>query len=478
MAPKKLSRRDFLKTAGVAGGVLVLGGVTYRQIHNSLGRDFHPQRARTFLDGIQPSPSPEQLPNLIVILCDDLGFGDIDSPALELPNLRRMAVEGTRLNSFYAAASLCSPSRAGLLTGRYAARTLITTPLFSTGDPMNIVMDVLGRYSYNVRGIPEDEILLSEALQRRGYCTGLVGKWHLGGTPGHLPNERGFDTFYGALWSNDDPPYAIYRDAEVAVPAPADQDVLTRDFTREAVNFIQTNQHCPFFLYLAHVMPHFPVHASQEFRGTSDAGLYGDAVEELDWSVGQVLETLAQLGLDEKTLVIFSSDNGPWMQGNPGYQRGRKMEWFEGGYRVPFIARWPGVIPSGTVLDEVGVNFDLFVTGLQMAGIPLPQDRIIDGKDLLPCLKGEAPGPHEAFVYYDVRTPIAIRYQNWKYVRRSLMDISTYWPLKQGPFLFDLETDPNESYDLKNTYPEQAAKLAAMLNDFEAAMDENLRGWS
>lgn len=478
MAAKKLSRRDFLKTAGVVGGALVLGGVTYRQIHHFNGRDFHPQRAREYLDGIQPSPNPEQLPNLIVILCDDLGSGDIDSPALELPNIRRMAGEGTRLNSFYAAASVCSPSRAGLLTGRYAARTLITTPLFSTGDAMNSVLDLLGRYSYNVRGIPEDEILLSEALQRRGYRTGLVGKWHLGGTPGHLPNERGFDSFYGALWSNDDPPYAIYRDAEVEVPAPADQDALTGDLTREAVNFIRANQDHPFFLYLAHVMPHFPVHASAEFRGTSEAGLYGDSVEELDWSVGQVLETLEQLGLDEKTLLVFSSDNGPWMQGNPGFLRGRKMEWFEGGYRVPFIARWPGVIPPGTVAEGVGVNFDMFVTGLQLAGIPLPQDRMIDGKDLLPCLKGEAPGPHEAFVYYNVRTPVAIRYQNWKYVRRSLMDIGTYWPLKQGPFLFDLETDPNESYDLKDTYPEQAAKLAAMLDDFEAAMRENLRGWA
>ena len=180
-------------------------------------------------------------------------------------------------------------------------RTLITTPLLSTYDAMNVVMDVLGRYSYNVHGIPEDEVLLPEVLNRRGYRTGLVGKWHLGGTPGYLPNDRGFNTFYGALWSNDDQPYAIYHDREVAVPAPADQDVLTRNFTLAAEDFIRANQDHPFFLYLAHAMPHVPIHASDAFRGKSKGGLYGDAVQELDWSVGQILDTLDELGLTEKT---------------------------------------------------------------------------------------------------------------------------------------------------------------------------------
>jgi len=478
MSSQKPSRRDFLKTAAAVGGALVVGGVTYRQVHNVIGRDFHPKRAQAYLDGIQPCPAPGQLPNLVIILCDDLGYGDIDSPALALPEIRRMAAEGARWDGFYAAASVCSPSRAGLLTGRHPVRTLISTPLLSTGDAMNLLMDVLGRYSYNVQGIPPDEILLSEALHRRGYRTGLVGKWHLGGTRGHLPNDRGFDSFYGALWSNDDPPYAIYRNYEVDLPAPADQNELTKNFTREALDFIQADADRPFFLYLAHAMPHFPVHASEAFRGTSQAGIYGDAVQELDWSLGQVLGALKAMGLDEKTLVVFSSDNGPWWQGNPGFLRGRKLEWYEGGFRVPFIARWPGVIPAGSVLQGFGVNFDLFVTFMQLAGIPLPQDRVIDGMDLLPCLKGEAPGPHEAFVYYNVRTPVAIRYRNWKYVRRSMTDIAAFWPLRQGPFLFDLETDPNESYDLSGTHPEQAAKLASMLDDFETAMRGNLRGWS
>jgi arylsulfatase A len=455
----------------------VVGGAAFRQIHNYIGRDFQPARAKAYLDGIQPSSQPETLPNIIIILCDDLGSGDLDSPALDLPNLRRMASEGTRLTSFCATASVCSPSRAGLLTGRYPVRTLISTPLLSTGNPMNIVMDLLGRYSYNVQGIPKDEILLPEVLGRRGYRTALVGKWHLGGTSGYLPNDRGFDSFYGALWSNDDPPYAIYRDHEIAVPAPADQNLVTQNFTRESVNFIRANRNRPFFLYLAHAMPHYPVHASASFRGKSVAGIYGDAVQELDWSVGQIFGALKQFGLDEKTMVMFTSDNGPWMQGNPGYLRGRKLEWFEGGFRVPFLARWPGVIPPGTTTDELGVNFDLFVTCLGLAGAPLPQDRILDGKDILPLLKGEAPSPHDTFIYYDVRKPVAIRYQKWKYVRNSLTDIGTYWPLKQGPFLFDLETDPNESYSLLEDQPDRATEMASMLDGFESLMEKNLRGW-
>ena len=471
-----MSRREFLKIAAIGGGVLVAGGVT-RQVYNTIGRDFKPARTRAYLESIQASLDPGSLPNIIIILCDDLGHGDLASPAINIPNLNQMAAEGVTLSNFYASASVCSPSRAGLLTGRYPVRTLISTPLLSTYNPLNVVMDVLGRYSYDVQGIPKDEVLLSEVLHRRGYRTGLVGKWHLGGTTGYLPNDRGFDSFYGALWSNDDTPYAIYRDRRIVIPAPADQDLLTHNFTLEALNFIQSSNDRPFFLYLAHAMPHYPEHASAAFQGKSEAGLYGDAVEELDWGVGQVFATLAQLGLDDRTLVFFSSDNGPWRQGNPGYLRGRKLEWFEGGFRVPFLARWPGVIPAGTSSTEISVNFDLFVTCLQLAGVSLPQDRIIDGGDILPLLKGVGPSPHDRFFYYDVRTPTAVRYQRWKYVRHSLIDIGTYWPSQQGPFLFDLIMDPNESYSLLEEQPDRAAELSAMLAAFERDMKVNLRGW-
>jgi uncharacterized sulfatase len=474
---KGLSRRDFLKSAAIVGGALTVGGVGYRKVHNYIGRNFQPARAKAYLDSIQTSIHPEELPNIVIILVDDLGYGDLESPAVDTPNLKRMAAEGARLTSFYASASVCSPSRAGLLTGRYPVRTLITTPLLSTYDAMNMVMDVLGRYSYNVRGIPQDEVLLPEVLNRRGYRTGLVGKWHLGDKPGYLPNDRGFDSFYGALWSNDDQPYAIYRDRKVEVPAPADQDVLTHDFTLAAQDFIRSNKADPFFLYLAHAMPHTPVHASDDFRGKSQAGLYGDAVQELDWSVGQILDTLEQLGLADKTLVIFTSDNGPWWQGNPGYARGRKLLYFEGGFRVPFIARWPGVIPPATTSSEMSMNFDLFVTCLQLAGVPLPQDRIIDGVDILPVLTGEVPLSREPLFFYDTRNLVGVRYKQWKYYRRYITDNAAFWPLRQGPFLFDLNLDPNESYSLIESNPDLAAEMAALLENFNAGIKENLRGW-
>jgi arylsulfatase A len=304
-----------------------------------------------------------------------------------------------------------------------------------------------------------------------------VGKWHLGDRPGSLPNERGFDSFYGMLYSNDVLPYAIYRDYEIAVPSPADQNLLTQEMTRAALAFIQQHRDDPFFLYLAHPMPHEPMHASDEFRGRSAGGLYGDAAEELDWSVGQVLDTLDKLDLSSKTLLMFSSDNGPWWQGNPGFTRGRKLCTFEGGFRVPFFARWPGTVPSGTVSDEMTMNFDLFATCLGLANAPLPADRIVDGMDILPVLTGAASSPHDSVYYYDTRTLRAVRYQHWKYHRRSTTDNGAFWPLKQGPFLFDLTTDPNESYSLVDTMPEMAADLAARLDAWDATMDENLRGW-
>jgi uncharacterized sulfatase len=474
---KVLSRRDFLKRAAAVGGVLLAGGIGYRGIHHRIGRNFQPKRAKTYLEGIQPSPDPETLPNIIIILVDDMGYGDLASPSLDTPNLKRMAAEGAQLTSFYASASVCSPSRAGMLTGRYPVRTLITNPLLSTYDAMNLVMDVLGRYSYNVRGIPQDEVLLPEVLSRRGYHTGLVGKWHLGDQPGYLPNDRGFDSFYGALWSNDDQPYAIYRDRQVAEPSPADQNLLTRSFTLEAQDFIRSNQDHPFFLYLAHAMPHIPIHASEDFRGESLGGLYGDAVQELDWSVGQILDTLHQLDLTEKTLVIFSSDNGPWWQGNPGYARGRKLLVFEGGFRVPFIAWWPGVIAPGTLSSLMSMNFDLFVTCLGLAGAPLPADRIIDGADILPILKGGGSSVHDTLFFYDTRNLVGIRYQRWKYYRRYITDNAAFWPLHHGPFLFDLNMDPNESYSLVESRPELAAEMATRFETFESKIADNLRGW-
>ena len=494
----KVSRRTFLKGATAIGTAALAAGSGAKTVFNHIHRDLRPGRAAAYLESVPPltGPGPEQpqagvsghsvvsadLPNLVLILVDDLGYGDLalggaGPGIIRTPNLERMATEGVQFTSFYSSAALCTPSRAGMLTGRYPVRTHMTSPLYPTGHPMNIVMHLVGRYAYGVTDIPEDEVLLSEVLQRRGYHTGMVGKWHLGDKPGHIPNDRGFDSYYGALHSNDESPYHIYRDREIELRHPVDQDQLTGNFTREAEAFIRQSREGPFFLYLAHAMPHEPIHASSSFRETSAAGLYGDAVQELDWSVGRILDTLEELGLDRNTLVIFTSDNGPWWQGNPGHQRGRKMLAFEGGFRVPFLARWPGVIPAGAVSDAMSMNFDLFPTLLGLAGVPLPADRIIDGRDILSLLVDGAPSPHECLFFYYTRTAVAAREGAWKYYRRYQTDNAGYWPLKQGPFLFRLDTDPNESYSLIESEPERAAHLAAQLDAWDDEVAANLRGW-
>ena len=476
----KLTRRGFLRRSLVAGAFVLAGGAGYRILFNRSSRDYAPERGAALLDSIQPSEHADPLPNIVIIFADDLGYGDLGcfgSQAVRTPSLDRMAAEGIRLTNFYATAPLCSPSRAGLLTGRYPVRTLVTMPLYPAGSTMDIIFNVGGVYSYGVRGIPDDEILLPEILRQRGYRTGILGKWHLGDRSPHLPTECGFDFFYGAYYSNDERPYAVYRNEQVEIEAPADQDKLTKQLTKEAIDFIQESGDQPFFLYYAQPFPHVPLHASDAFRGKSAAGLYGDTVEEIDWSAGQILRTIEELGLDEDTLVIFTSDNGPWWQGSAGETRGRKNLAFEGGFRVPFIARWPGVIPAGPESDEMSMNFDVFATCLAVAGVGVPEDRIIDGKNVLPLLKGESNSPHETLYYYKRNHLMGIRHENWKYLRRHMTDNGGYASLSQGPFLFNLALDPDESYSLIESEPGVAARLVGMMEDWEAGIRSNLRGW-
>lgn len=477
---KEVSRRDFLKGSLVVGGTILTGALGAHLYTQSEHRDYDPARSERLLDGIRPHENPGELPNIVLVVADDLGYGDLSSygsKAITTPNLDRMAQEGAQLTNYYAAAPLCSPSRAGLLTGRYPIRTLVTGSLYPSGSPMNIVMNLAGFYTHGVTGIPEDEVLLPEILQRRGYTTALLGKWHLGDHSPHLPNENGFDYFYGALYSNGMSPYRIYRNAQIAIDEPVDQNLLTQNLTQEAVNFIEDHHRDPFFLYLAHPMPHEPIHASQGFRGRSAAGLYGDAVEEIDWSMGQIFKALAENDLDDKTLVIFTSDNGPWWQGNPGPVRGRKNLPFEGGFRVPLIAKWPGVIPSMETYDEMTMSFDIFSTCLEMAGVPLPGDRIIDGVSLLPLLKGQAGSPHDTLYFYKGSKLVGVRHGEWKYLRRHMTDNGGYASLSQGPFLFNLALDPNESYSLIDSEPEMSRELAEMLDAFDAKIEANIRGW-
>lgn len=480
-ARRRFQRRDVLKGSLVAGGAVLASGLGIRAVRNQILQNNDPARSQQLLESISPASDRERLPNFVLIFVDDLGYGDLSvygSQAIDTPYLDRMAANGALLTNFYSSAPLCSASRAGLLTGRYPIRTMVTGSLYPTGSPMNLVMELAGFYTHGVHGIPDDEILLPEILQRAGYSTALLGKWHLGDRTPHLPNENGFDRFFGAHYSNNTNPYRIYRDREVVWDEPVDQNRLTKELTREAVQFIEENQDRPFFLYLAHPMPHEPMHASQAFRGRSAAGLYGDAVQELDWSAGQILEALDKLGIDEKTLVIFTSDNGPWWQGNPGPVRGRKNLPFEGGFRVPFLARWPGVIPAGLSSHEMAMNFDLFNTLLDAAGLGPPGDRAIDGVSLLPLLQGEEVQPHERLYYFKGNTLTGVRHKNWKYLRRHMTDNGGYTTLSQGPFLFNLAIDPNESYSLIESEPEIARTLEAMLLEFEGELDSNLRGWS
>ncbi|MGC9523617.1 MAG: sulfatase-like hydrolase/transferase [Anaerolineae bacterium] len=258
---------------------------------------------------------------------------------------------------------------------------------------------------------------------------------------------------------------------------PADQNVLTQQLTGEAERFIRAHRDTPFFLTYAQPFPHVPLHASPDFRGRSAAGLYGDVVEEIDWSVGRILDTPDELDLADDTLVIFTSDNGPWWQGNPGLARGRKNLPFEGGYRVPFIARWPGVLPAGHTSDALSLNLDLLPTCLAAAGIDLPDDRIIDGRDMLPLLKGESTALHDTFYYYKGNRLLGVRRHNWKYLRCHMTDNGGYASLHQGPFLFDLARDPNESYSLIESEPELASELEAMLDAWDQQITANVRGW-
>ena len=475
-----MAGRRFRRGALLFLAALVVGAVVWRLVHDYRGRHFDPGRSSAQLAGIAPAENRADLPNLVIILADDLGNGDLfggGAGLLETPRLDRLAAEGVRLTDFCAAAPVCTPSRVALLTGRYPIRTHLTLPLYPTGHPMGLFLNVIGRYPHGVTGVPEDELLLPELLLRRGYRTGLVGKWHLGDRSPSLPNQNGFEFFFGALYSNDMFEFAVYRDNRVEIPAPVDQDQLTPLYTREAVRFIQEHRHEPFFLFLAHTAVHEPLFASREVRGTSRAGLYGDAVRELDWSVGAVQDALAANGLEEKTLVVFTSDNGPWWQGSAGALRGRKNNLMEGGFRVPFVARWPGVLPAGLVSRAEAVNFDLFATCLELAGVPLPADRVIDGRSLLPVLRGEARSPHESFYYYFGHQLVAVRHGNWKYHRRAMSDNGGYPIFKHGPFLFDLDRDPQESYSLIESEPDTAHRLAGMLDEWESSLAANVRGW-
>lgn len=395
-------------------------------------------------------------PNFIVVMADDLGLGDIGpygAKQIATPNLDRMAAEGLKFEAFYSSANVCTPSRAGLLTGRYSVR-------------MGLSVNVLFPNSEN--GLPPSEITIAEALKERGYATMCIGKWHLGHLPDYWPTNHGFDRFFGVPYSNDMTPFALYRDSE-KIEEPVEQSTLTERYTQAAVEFIEENKSKPFFIYLPHTMPHIPLFASEKFSGKSKAGLYGDVVETLDWSMGEIFKALKSSGIDENTLVIFTSDNGPWYEGSSGGGRDRKGSSWEGGMRVPCIARWPGKIPAGKTTPAIGMNIDFLPTLVALAGGEPPSDRPLDGRDLSNVLlNASRESPHEALYLFNNDKIMAVRTQDWKFV------LGSYYRTHQPSFragnryygpglLFRMDGVEEESYSMTREHPEVVEKMVKLL---------------
>jgi len=458
---------------------------------------------------------PAPRPNIIIINCDDLGYGDLPPYAntvMNTPNVNQLAQGGVTFTSFYACNSLCTPSRFGLLTGRYPERANLGWVLGAKRAGFRPPVDSrvadfwgwfwwgvakfltrLGFMDYNndpkSRGIPEHELTIAQALKSVGYKTCMVGKWHLGEFPRYPeyhPLRFGFDHFFGVPHSNDMKDFALYRDNKCLSPDFTEMDKLTGLYTHEAIQFIEQAENSPFFLYFAHTYPHQPLHASENFLGKSKGGLYGDTIEEIDWSLGELARTLQARGQWQNTLVVFTSDNGAWYHGNTGGLRGRKGQSYEGGYRIPMIAHYPEKIPQGTVCDTPAMNIDWFPTCLALAGVELPADRVIDGKDIRGLLTGkEKKSPHDVFYFYHNYTLEAIRADKWKFIPR----IHTYvWPMPldkfwgsagsaQAPWLYDLEADPQEAYNLKDNHPDVIEELKRKFREWEAQMEQDREGW-
>jgi len=455
-------------------------------------------------------PAAERPPNIILFLTDDQGYADVGcfgAQGFKTPNLDRMAAEGIKCTSFYVAQPVCTASRAALMTGCYSNRVGLFGALNHT----------------STIGISDDEVLIPQFCKKQGYATACFGKWHLGHHPKFSPLRHGFDTFAGLPYPNDNgpnhptirglPPIPWFEDEEITRYDP-DQNVFTRELTERSVKFMEQHKDKPFFLYLAHIMPHVPIHAGEAFRGKSGAGLYGDVIEEVDWSMGVILDTLKRLKLDDNTLLLFTSDNGPFLSygdhaGSALPYRGGKLTTFEGGVRMPFIARWPGKIPAGRTSDELITGMDLYPTLAKLIGAPLPSYRI-DGKDIWPLLAGSNPkSPHDTFFYYGGEELHAVRSGKWKlHFPHQYLEVagapgrdgrpSNFENLKPLPptasglegiasrhgykvmdlplSLFDLEKDPGETTDVSAAHPDVVKRLSDLAETMRADLGDKLQG--
>jgi arylsulfatase len=416
------------------------------------------------LAAAQPAAAP---PNVVLIFCDDLGYGDLGcyGSRLRTPNIDRLAEEGVRFTNFYSGNPVCSPSRAALMTGRYPVRAGVPKVLFP----------------YDAAGLPDSEVTLAQVLKKKGYATKCVGKWHLGHNPRYLPMNRGFDSYFGIPYSNDMNPRWLMEDAKV-VEEQATLETLTPRYTEKAVQFIEAGKGKPYFLYMPHTYPHIPLAASPRFRGKSPHGIYGDVIEEIDWSVGQILDAVRRTGAVDNTLVIFTSDNGPWYQGSPGRLRGRKGSTWEGGQRVPFIARFPNRIPKGKTTAAIGSNMDVFPTVARLCDARAPPNKV-DWIDLWPAMAGPALNQErDPILMFDDKNLQCARWKNWK-LHLARHNVMAYSPAPEAgkqnlplrsPELYNLDQDPDESYDVAAAHPQVVSDMRARVERIMEGMPEDV----
>ena len=420
-----MNRRRFLKTAAVAGTAV--------------------SQARA-----------SQPPNVVLICADDLGFGDLAcyGSRIKTPGISQLAAQGVMFRQCNSPGPVCSPARASLLTGRYPTRVGIPTVLFPN----------------DAYGLPDSETTIAQMLKPAGYGTMCVGKWHLGSQPQFLPTNRGFDAYYGIPYSNDMNPSVLLQNTSV-IEQPVQLNTLISRYTNQAVSFIQSAASAPFFLYLAYNAPHLPLVPSTAFTGASALGAYGDVMQEIDWSVSQVMAALAGAGVDQNTLVMLTSDHGPWFNGSAGKLRGRKSETWEGGVRVPLIARYPGAIPGGRVIQTFVNTMDILPTIASVTGAALPANPL-DGVNIWPVLTGlQDAVEHDVFLYFDYWNLQCARMGRWK-LHMSRYNTFPWSPapaagrfnLPLKPELYDVESDPGESYDTANQYPQIATAIRARVD--------------